>query len=266
MATPLVHLTLIDDATGETLGRSELEPESLPESFRDDTVLHLRDRDWSVVQAEPLSRAEYVASGQLVLRLRRIEHVDPGKILFSLPTICHWVPPTEGPLLEGRELLLHEDDWRQVEFVAASQEDVVDAELAEVARVLTESRTGSGFRDIHVRKHPHHPLEGTGLTLERLRQVFADATGSRVVLHDSSNCVTHSFSFLLSRSFVLYGLSEVADVEVLGVAALGQVGSAVPELALLRQVADEHGLLVVDWCGGRKARAGDSDFEDVLRT
>ena len=203
-------------------------------------------------------------SGEVVLRLRRIESVDPQKILFSLPTIWHAYPPTEGPLLEGRELLLHEDDWRQVELVSLSQEGVVDEELAEIAEVLDTSRVeGVGFRKIHVRKRLEQPLQGVELSLEHLRRTFESATESQVVLHDSSHCVTDSFSFFLTREVALYGVCDAAGVGVLAVAALGHERESVP-LPGVRRLADEYGLLVVDWCGARKAKAADSAFEDVL--
>ncbi len=266
MQKDLIRLTLIDDATDAMIGESEVELENVPESFRPETILLISDQEWSVVQAEPTTRDEYVESGQVVLRLERVEHVDPKKILFSLPTIWHSVPPTEGPLLEGRELLLHEDDWRQVELVSRSLERVVNEELAEIAEVSSTSRVeGAGYRNIHVRKRLEHPLQGVDLPLERLRKAFESANETRVVLHESSNCVSRSFSFFLTRHFALYGLENAARVEVLAAADLGHEQGSVPPLHEIRQLAARYDLLVVDWCGGRAAGADDSAFEAVLR-
>ena len=91
-----VAVTLIDDATGRTFATSEFPPADLPESFEIETTLHLDDADWSVVHAQPRTRPEYTKSGSLTLRLRRVEKVDPSKILFSLPSICDRTPPRRG--------------------------------------------------------------------------------------------------------------------------------------------------------------------------
>ena len=58
MREHLIRLTLIDDATDTMIGESEVDLETIPESFRPDTVLHIGDQEWSVVQAEPTTRAE----------------------------------------------------------------------------------------------------------------------------------------------------------------------------------------------------------------
>lgn len=260
----LIKLTLIDDATDAIIGESAVDAQAIPESFRPDTTLQIGDKEWSVVQAEPTTRAEYVDSGQVVLRLHRIESVDPQEILYSLPTVWHGQPPTGGPLLEGRELLLHEDEWRQVELVSLSQKDVVGEELAEITEVLKTSRVeGVGFRKIHLRKRLEQPLQGVELSLESLRRTFESATESKVVLHDSSHCVTDSFSFFLTREVALYGVCDAAGVDVLAVAVLGHERQSVP-LPGIRRLADEVGLLAVDWCGVRQAEAAHSTFEDVL--
>ena len=58
-----VEVTFIDDATGEPFGVTQIPPDDLPESFELDTTLHIGDDDWSVVDAQPSTRAEYAKSG-----------------------------------------------------------------------------------------------------------------------------------------------------------------------------------------------------------
>jgi hypothetical protein len=78
-----VQLTLIDDATGAAIARTEMPPGDLPESFEIETTLHLGEADWSVVHAEPRTREEYTRSGSLTLRLRKVEKIPPEAISFS---------------------------------------------------------------------------------------------------------------------------------------------------------------------------------------
>ena len=78
-----VLLTLIDDATGAAFATTEMPPADLPESFEIATTLHLGEADWSVVHAEPRTRAEYTRSGSLTLRLRKVEKIATEAISFS---------------------------------------------------------------------------------------------------------------------------------------------------------------------------------------
>lgn len=70
-----VLVTLIDDTTGAAFATTEMPAADLPESFEIATTLHLGDVDWSVVHAEPRTRAEYAKSGSLTLRLHKVEMI-----------------------------------------------------------------------------------------------------------------------------------------------------------------------------------------------
>src|SRR2546423_1435250 len=114
-AARTVSVEFVDAATGLVFTRSDLPEDQLPDSFAPETTLHLGDDPWLVEGAEPSSAAEFVASGRLVLTVRRLT-VSPQDVLYSLPTICDALPvvgpaPTRVDCLE-----LHEDDWRQVEL------------------------------------------------------------------------------------------------------------------------------------------------------
>lgn len=78
-----VTMTLIDDATGTVFASSKMPPDDLPESFEIDTTLHLGSENWSVIYAEPQTKAEFTKSGNLTLRLRKVELMAPESISFS---------------------------------------------------------------------------------------------------------------------------------------------------------------------------------------
>jgi hypothetical protein len=78
-----VTVTLIDDASGAVFATSTLAPGDLPDSFEIDTPLHLGEDNWSVVHAEPPTKAEFTKTGEVTLRLRKIEVMDPKAISFS---------------------------------------------------------------------------------------------------------------------------------------------------------------------------------------
>ena len=270
-----IRLTVINDSTHEVLTVSQVAPLALPDSFRAETTLNISDENWWVVEAEPTTRQEVIESGALELRLRRIESVASQGVRFSLPTICDALPPTEGPLLEGTELLLHEDDWRQVEWIAAVLEPEVQGELDAIRPLLAGgghddgSESGRGFPDLYPRRGLRQPLAGSQLRLEDLGSAFPSARRSRVAFDTSSQTIEGSFALFLSSSRVLYGLVGSADrVEVLALAvppwaSQEELPHSISET--LRHLTAAQDLLLVDWCGARSARPGDEVFGAILQ-
>jgi hypothetical protein len=59
----MVSVTLIDDDTTETTPTFDLPIDNLPDTFEIETTLHLRDDDWSIVQADPQSMPDFTRSG-----------------------------------------------------------------------------------------------------------------------------------------------------------------------------------------------------------
>lgn len=233
---PPIHVTFVDAATQHQLGKADLPAEQLPESFAADTTLHLGGTDWHVERAEPMTRSEYVASGQLRLVLRKIERVDPRELLFSLPTLENTLPPLEDGEVE-HALVLHEDDWRQRELVASRFEPEAAAELAEIRAVHAE-RKGAGFPRLHVREHIPEPLAGVELTAVDVQRALGEI--ARRPLGIGAGVVPGGFAFV-GDDAAIYGREVDGRVVVLA-------ASAPEQLARLTALAIEHDLLIVDWC------------------
>lgn len=236
---PPIRVVLIDAATATPIGEADLPPDQLPESFDAATTLHLGDAEWQVEYAEPTTRAAYVASGRLLLRLRRIEMVDPRTILFSLPTLENALPPLEPaePDRLGEALWMREDDWRQHELVAVAQSPSVDEELAAIRDIHDHARQGPGFARLHVRERIPQPLAGIALTAAEVGRTLG---APRRPLAVGDGLVVGGFAFPAGRGYV-YG-REAGGV----VAELGLAPGAEP--ALLGALLAAHPVLVVDWC------------------
>src|SRR5262245_44707119 len=82
-----------------------------------------------------------------------VEWVDPKKILFSLPTIYD-VQPVLDEVPGGVQpaFKIHEDDWRQVEFVARRHRAALEQELADLRAFKQAHSKGVGWDSISVRK------------------------------------------------------------------------------------------------------------------
>ena len=119
----MVSVTFVDAGSGVPIGHGEMPSETLPET------LDIAGSHYSV------ERAESPAPGELTLFLRPIETMSPHDILFSLPTVCDRVPEADPVLVSAVMFEMHEDDWRQIEFVDASLAPVVE----EQRRWLTAS-------------------------------------------------------------------------------------------------------------------------------
>lgn len=210
-----VAVTLIDVSTGEVIGRTEISPSDLPETFAVDTTLHLAGSDWSVVEATPQNRADYEKTKTLTLRLSRIEKIDPHDILFSLPSICDYIPPVADNPLTGDGLDLAEDDWRQFELVSRQLAADTTCQLEAIRKIHETESTGAGWRKIHVRKSPDPPIVVCMPLAEVYRKLGTQSALSGVTYYGASSPIKFGFSFIALDGQRFYGLAPQEMVSVL---------------------------------------------------
>ena len=233
-----IHVTMVDAATDQVLGEADLEQAQLPDSFdlsQHATTMHIGSDDWDVEYAEPTDRAGYVASGRLHLVLRKVELVSADEILFSLPTIVDALPPVVAGDVTNA-LALHEDDWRQREFVATNFRPEIAAEF-DMIRAARDSRIGVGYKHLHVRERIAEPLAGVPLQLAAVRAALGDPAGREVAL--GGGLVVGGYAFDVAGGHV-YGREEQGRVVTLAMAQ-----DADPQS--LAALAVEHALVFVDW-------------------
>jgi len=68
-----IKVTFINNTSGELIGVSKMKPEQLPESFDKPTIMELREQEWKVAKADPVSRKEFAISGNLTLHLDTVD-------------------------------------------------------------------------------------------------------------------------------------------------------------------------------------------------
>jgi hypothetical protein len=231
----LIEVTLVDATSGQRFASTALPAEQLPETFELSTTMHIGSDDWHVESADPIDRAGYVASGRLTLVLRKTENIDPTLILFSLPTLDDALPPMrEQESSSAYEM--HEDDWRQREFVSRQLIEEIDAEMVEIRKVWAE-RDGPGFKRAHIRSKIRQPLRGVTLTLGEVGDSLGGIEPVGLVV--GGGLVIDGFALPL-RGGAAYG--RVVDGLV---DALGLHGDAEP--GGLRGLANQRALVLVDW-------------------
>ena len=99
--------------------------------------------------------------------------VNPQNILFSVPTLNDALPDTFAETAPSSStIIIHEDDWRQFEFVSASFKPLIDQELADIDAIWktksVKSDQYTAFHSIHIRKRIPDPfakpIPAAGLT------------------------------------------------------------------------------------------------------
>lgn len=252
-----ISVTILDDATSETIAAGIIPAADLPETFELETTLHLGDGDWSVIHAEPSTKAEFMNSGKLTVRVRKVEKIDLSELLYSLPSICDRLPDVSDAATSGDEFILVEDDWRQFELVSRAFADDADAEIAAIRGIHEDERAGFGWRKIHVRKRPDPPI-ASALRREDVDQAFGGLAFRSLRIGGSP--VVAGFSFR-AGGLECYGVDEDGAVSVLGVAGGAAREGAVEALA---EIARRFDLDLIHWC--RCVRVGWDDplFRQLL--
>lgn len=139
-----IDVTFIESASQEAFAKSKIPVEQLPDSFEIDTTLDIGDQKWSVDKTEPLTKEEFVKTGTLKVYLTKIQTIDPNELLYSLPTINNGIAQVSKLTKADNNLfIVHEDDWRQIEFVSIRY----DAEIANELKAIYE-----------IHKNHRHPL------------------------------------------------------------------------------------------------------------
>ena len=259
-----VEVTFINDANGETIGCTQLSPDDLPESFEHDTTLHLGDDDWSVVHAHPTTRAQYAKSKTLTLRLRRIERMAPSKILYSLPSICDFIPPVSNQPLSGGEFVLEQDDWRQFEFVSNELAHDVDIEIAKIRRIHDTCVAELGWREVHVRSKPEPPLVRNFALSHLADSLNVSAKSAGVTYHGAQSPIADGYSFTTGEGLSVYGMAPNGNVQVIAFAQYSKFSPSAESINRLKAFAREFNLDLVYWCRCVRAAPDDPLFRSLI--
>ncbi len=176
-----------------------------------------------------------------------------GAILFSLPTICKVAPETIPDASKNNcdVLRLHEDDWRQIEFVAASTLPRVDHEMAEIERFKRANWTGSGFKSVYIRKEGPDGLYPSRVSYGLIDSIPHDPVQRLMIgtigTPQREQIVKGGFACRLSPSTFLYGRHLEGMILDLGLTGLPKEAGVLQSLLTF---CDKNKLCLADWCAG----------------
>jgi len=151
-----IKVQFIDILNGNTIGVSEMKAEQLPETFSVPTTMHIQDNDWNIEEAIPENSIDFIRTKTLVLKMRKIEKINTNEIWYSLPTISNEFPPTvAGAPQTEFDIHIHEDDYRQKEFLNLNVQPRIKEELIGIKNIWKNQSKKSEdytlFKNCHVR-------------------------------------------------------------------------------------------------------------------
>jgi hypothetical protein len=260
-----VRVDFINGRDNAVIGTSDVPLAQLPESFRVSTTLNLAGKQWSVSSATPPDKVDFARTGQLRIVLSEIMHSPPGEILFSLPTISDDCGQATGNVLpHDGHFQIHEDDWRQVEFVAESFREAVAQELNDICAIHNQERVGLAFRRIHIRRRIPQPLSGVSLRMEEVVRFFPKHSDfDAVSFLNARGTIPGSFAWKSTLGPVVWGLAdEKGNVAVLCLAIDSDRADQLPDA--ISKLTQQMRLYLVDWCRAAAIGGNAAEFREYL--
>ena len=263
-----IRVEFIDATDNSIIAVSDVPSVQLPDTFVINTNLEMKDQQWSVLSAEPVDKVGFLKTGKLRLVLSRVvTMMNPAEILFSLPTISNDVGNVRGDTLPNDAVFaIHEDDWRQVEFVSARFSSEIDQDFADIRQIWSAERSELAFKKVHIRKRIPEPLAEVSLHLDDLQGMIPprkrfDAVG----FLRTRGTIPQSFAWLISRVLVVWGIAH-DDGRIVRLCISG--GPEPEDLsgicAGLATLTERYELCFVDWCRTIKLRSDVRAFESYF--
>jgi hypothetical protein len=173
-----------------------------------------------------------------------VRMLDPKDILFSLPTLCDLAPVVEESPAPSGARSLHEDDWRQIEFVPAIDDSHLRSELAALATFKIQHQKGAGWTSIYLRKEHPHPLAGLRLQYSALPP-FPEAA---ITL--SGHPVRGGFALSDRGGWFIYGQRSAEDGVIQLAVFPGRSACSNRFATELVQITQAAHVMLVDWYTG----------------
>lgn len=249
MSNKLIKVTFIDITTGITLGIYEVPLDQLPKTFDVATTLQMGGADWSIEDATPGTAEEFIQSGELTLKMRQLKKVKPQDILFSLPTISGNIPTdiTKDALFNDFVFTMHEDNWRQYEFLNQSNYPLIDLEIEKINEIKSQhvkevDKSLTAFTKCHLRNTLNNPE--LNIELAELQSLLKSNETGSFALKGYEGFTPRSFSLKTSET-TYYGILEGQNIKLLGIANFSE--NTIQEINAIIQKFE---LIFVDWCNG----------------
>lgn len=175
--------------------------------------------------------------------------VDPNDVLFTTPTLNNALPALSDVLPAADCLRMHEDDWRQFEFVGPAHDAALASELAAIDRIWRESSVPldegmTGFREVHVRELIETPLD---IAMSRTDfETLLGASSEPLALLDYPATCRDVYAIRLAN-VIVYATIKSDRLITLGLETDGRVTMTGEPADRFEKLVTEHSLRLVHW-------------------
>ena len=184
-----IKVQFIDSSNGSVIGVSEMPPEQLPETFEIQTTMHLNDEDWSIQEAIPANKKDFLQSKNLTLKMSKVEKMNPNDIWYTTPTISNEFPQTiKKTEKTENDISIHEDDYRQREFLNVNSNIQINEEFEVIKDIWSnhskKSEEYTLFKNCHVRKTIG--LSNLSIDFNELQTILNSNSVGQVIINGES--------------------------------------------------------------------------------
>lgn len=175
--------------------------------------------------------------------------IDPNELLMTIPTIENTFPDFENKT-DTNNLIILEDDWRQIEFVSKSQKTLIDQEIDSITYIfeheMHQGKDYSAFKNLYVRRLITKPIS---LTFEKVKSYLGDPKNeiSGITVNGNNGQVKNGFS-IFSQGLNYYGIrDDNNNVSVLCFYGADSGDDLVKSIDKVSKLLATENLYLVDW-------------------
>lgn len=235
-----INVTVIDEITGAQLGRYKIPLSQLPTAFEKPTILEVEGHAWRVVKAEPVKADDFSIFKKLTVHVLQKEHWKDERLLFNMATRHAYRPlMTQEPLFNDFTLDISEDDWRQLEFLPATDLQMIQEEMGRIELAAPDALWG--YKNMHVREDTAQCVLNIPLA------EFCDTIQARQMgnIRLYSDAFVENGVAIESDNYTYYGIVVNDRIVSLCLPAFDCIDDE------FMQVVTLYNLVLADWCGGR---------------
>ncbi|HEY3332923.1 MAG TPA: hypothetical protein VGK19_23015 [Capsulimonadaceae bacterium] len=266
-----IIVRLVEFTTGQLIGKVNVAPDELPETFETTRSFHFGDADWQVLQATPMLAADYRKKGDVDLIVRMKPTGDEGRPYLE-PTIASALPAaTPGSSKAGvRRYQMLPEDWRQVELVSLSLQPAIDESVAAIRAIVDGlGEDAEGFTERRVRVGLESAFDpATRITLDEILALFPDGVDQQdgLAFLGEPGLIDGGFAFVSSSLTQYYGLVQDGIVAAFCIGGVGTHEHDSPEVQELADFAYDKGLTLIDWGSASQRNPDTEEFFQFFDT
>jgi hypothetical protein len=171
--------------------------------------------------------------------------IHPNSILFSMPTINDALPEFES--LTDTCLSMHEDDWRQLEFISKDQRPLIDMEMVRIKAIYENHMVDSslGFNNIAVRKMITAPVS---IALRNFKNILiSHGTKMQGLTLDNNEGQVKDGIYFDSDGVGYYGIVKGDIVTTLGIDYVKGEKELIAASKKMSKFLAKENLYLIDW-------------------